>query len=161
MSQSRDVQGAHHAAARAVRRVRRKALLRGALTAVFGVSGVIHLAAPAVYRPIMPPWLPAPDALIAISGVCELLGALGLLAPGGGPTLLRRVTRYGLVALLFAVFPANVQMALNGFDQGASPLVLTLEVARLPLQAALVLLVLAATSTEAYPAQTPSPVTAE
>jgi uncharacterized membrane protein len=79
--------------------------------------------------------------------------------PGGG--LPRRVTRYGLVALLFAVFPANVQMALNGFDQHAAPLALTLEVARLPLQAALVLLVLAATSTEAYPAQTPSPVTAE
>ena len=124
--------------------MRRATMLRGALAAVFGVSGVIHLAAPQVYQPIMPPWLPAPLALIYISGVCELLGALGLLAAPRGP-LVRRATRYGLVALLYAVFPANVQMALNGFAQHASPLALALELARLPLQGVLIVLVLSAT----------------
>lgn len=124
----------------ALRRDSRRAIERAALVAIFGVSGIVHLAAPRVYGPIMPPWLPAPLALISLSGVCELLGAAGLLllrAP-----LVRRLTRVGLVALLFAVFPANAQMALNGLTQGAPPLVLALEIARLPLQWVLIMLVL-------------------
>lgn len=129
--------------------MRRVLVLRAGLALVFGVSGVVHLAAPGVYRPIMPPWLPAPSALIAVSGACELLGAAGLLAllaPSALPLPAVRVaTRYGLVALLFAVFPANVQMALDGFTQGAPPLVLALEVARLPLQWVLIMAVRAAT----------------
>jgi uncharacterized membrane protein len=129
--------------------MRQKMLLSGALAVVFGVSGVVHLVAPGVYRPIMPQWLPAPLALIYISGVCELLGALGLLAPRVAPV--RGLTRYGLVALLFAVFPANVQMAFNGFTQGASPLALSLEVARLPLQWVLIMAVLAATEAPRLP----------
>jgi uncharacterized membrane protein len=45
------------------------------------------------------------------------------------------------IALLVAVFPANIQMAINGFTSGASPLVLALLLARLPLQPALIWLV--------------------
>jgi uncharacterized membrane protein len=113
--------------------MRRKALLRGALATLFVVSGAIHLAAPSVYLPIMPPRLPKPLALIYISGVCEIAGGIGLLL-----VPVRRVASVGLIALLVAVFPANLQMTRDGFARGASPLARGLLLARLPLQPALI-----------------------
>jgi uncharacterized membrane protein len=53
----------------------------------------------------MPPYLPAPDVLIAISGVAEILGGVGLLVPK-----VRAAAGVGLVVLLLAVLPANVEM---------------------------------------------------
>ena len=55
----------------------------------------------------MPPQLPQPLLLVYLSGVFELLGGLGLL-----PARTRRLAGWGLLALLVAVFPANVYMAL-------------------------------------------------
>ena len=106
------------------------------LAALFIASGIVHLVRPSVYLPIMPPYLPYPSGLILVSGVAEIAGGIGLLFP---PT--RRVARYGLIALLIAVFPANIQMAINGFTNGDSPLILTLLLARLPLQPLLIWLV--------------------
>lgn len=54
----------------------------------------------------MPPFLPWPGALVAISGVAEILGAIGLLLPP-----LQRPAAYGLAVLLVAIFPANIYMA--------------------------------------------------
>src|SRR5947209_8635022 len=85
--------------------------LRAALATFFVVSGLVHLIRPSVYVPIMPSYLPYPSELILVSGIAELAGGIGLLYP---PT--RRVARYGLIALLVAVFPANIQMAVNGFS---------------------------------------------
>jgi uncharacterized membrane protein len=116
--------------------VRRGRLLRGALAALFVASGAIHLIRPSLYLSIMPPYLPYPLALILVSGVAEIAGGAGLLFK---PT--RRVARDGLIALLVAVFPANIQMAVNRFASGASPLILALLLARLPLQPLLIWLV--------------------
>jgi uncharacterized membrane protein len=116
--------------------MRRGGWLRAALSALFIGSGLIHLIRPDVYLPIMPPYLPYPSTLILVSGVAEIAGGAGLLFP---PT--RRVARYGLIALLVAVFPANIQMAINGFASGAPPFVLALLLARLPLQPLLIWLV--------------------
>ena len=55
---------------------------------------------------VVPPWLPAPALLVQISGCCGILGGAGMLIPR-----LRRPAGIGLIALLVAVFPANVQMA--------------------------------------------------
>jgi uncharacterized membrane protein len=106
------------------------------LAALFIASGLAHLVHPRVYLPMMPPYLPYPSELILVSGIAEIAGGIGLLFP---PT--RRAARYGLIALLIAVFPANIQMAVNGFTNGDSPLILTLLLARLPLQALLIWLV--------------------
>ncbi len=76
------------------------------LALLFLGSGVVHLVAPQAYLRIMPPYLPAPHALVAISGLAELLGGLGLLLPAT-----RRIAAWGLVALLLAVWPANIYMA--------------------------------------------------
>lgn len=79
---------------------------RTLLALLFLGSGVVHLVAPQAYLRIMPPYLPAPHALVAISGLAELLGGLGLLLPAT-----RRIAAWGLVALLLAVWPANIYMA--------------------------------------------------
>ena len=121
-------------------------LLVAALAALFIVAGAVHLIAPAIYLPIMPPALPYKPALILISGVAEIAGGIGLLLPR-----LRRAAAWGLIALLVAVFPANVQMALNGFASGAAPWALALLLLRLPLQPILIWLVYRAAKPQAQP----------
>ncbi len=103
------------------------------IAAIFIVGGVLHLVKPAYYVRIMPPWLPAPMALVLISGVFEILGGVGVLVP-----TTRVVAGWGLIALLIAIFPANVQMLLNARAAHASSLWMTGLIARLPLQAALI-----------------------
>ena len=78
---------------------------------LFGVAGAAHFVRPAVFVRIVPPYLPAPRTLVYVSGVAELLGAVGLLVPG-----LRMYAGWGLILLLLAVFPANVHMALHPSD---------------------------------------------
>ncbi len=82
-------------------------LSRYALALLFVGAGLLHFLRPATYLAIMPPQLPQPLLLVYLSGVAELLGGLGLL-----PARTRRLAGWGLLALLVAVFPANVYMAL-------------------------------------------------
>jgi uncharacterized membrane protein len=83
----------------------RRDRLRVLLAFGFIAAGLLHLISPQLYRPIMPAYLPAHDLLIAISGFAEIAGGIGLLVPG-----LRRFAGWGLLLLLLAVFPANVEM---------------------------------------------------
>ncbi len=94
----------------------------------FVIAGVNHFWSPAIYLGMMPRWLPWPAALNVISGGAEILGGIGLLIPRT-----RRAAGWGLIALLIAVFPANVHVALQGEMPGTSfaPWVLW---ARLPFQ---------------------------
>ena len=107
---------------------RTRVVARGVLAVFFVVAGANHFRAPGVYLGMMPPWLPWPEAMNAISGAAEILGGLGLLVPRA-----RRFAGWGLVALLVAVFPANLHVALAGRMPGFgfSPLTLWL---RLPFQ---------------------------
>lgn len=83
--------------------------------AVFVVAGLLHFLRPGMYEGIMPPWLPAHRALVLWSGAAEIAGGLGLL---WHPT--RKAAGAGLVLLLIAVFPANVQMLLNAHADGTA-----------------------------------------
>jgi uncharacterized membrane protein len=78
-----------------------------ALGAFFIAAGVNHFVMPRTYQQIVPPRLrgEAPG-LVALSGVAEVLGGAGVLL---APT--RRAAGVGLIALLAAVFPANLYMA--------------------------------------------------
>jgi uncharacterized membrane protein len=96
-------------------------------------AGVMHFVSPRVFIRIVPRWLPAPAALVAISGACEILGGLGLLVPST-----RRWAAWGLVVLFVAVFPANVNMAAHRLPFGKVPVPDWALWARLPLQAVLV-----------------------
>lgn len=74
----------------------------------FVLAGANHFINPGFYMRIMPPVLPLPLLLVYLSGALEI--ALGLLL------LIPKYSRYaafGLIALLVAVFPANIYMALN------------------------------------------------
>ena len=84
--------------------IQRVALFTAAL--LFTSAGVAHFVNPDFYVRIVPPYLPAALALVYVSGVCEILGGVGLLVR---PT--RRWAAYALIALLVAVFPANLHMA--------------------------------------------------
>ena len=75
------------------------------MAALFIGAGVLHFLYPAPYLRIMPPALPAPQQLVLFSGVAEVAGGLGLLVPAT-----RRWAAWGLLALLLAVFPANIYM---------------------------------------------------
>jgi len=80
---------------------------------MFIFAGYYHFKNPYMYLEIMPDYLPFPEFLVSFSGVCEIAGGIGLLIPR-----LRRFASYGLIALLVAVFPANVNMAVNSIDFG-------------------------------------------
>ena len=103
------------------------------IASIFVVAGIAHFMVPTLYVGIMPPWLPAPRALVMTSGAFEILGGVCVLVPST-----RVAAAWGLVALLFAVFPANVQMLLNARAANASLLWQAALLVRLPLQAVLV-----------------------
>ena len=81
---------------------------RALLGLLFIVAGALHFVFTPMYMKIMPPYLPSPRLLVELSGVCEMLGGFGLFVP-----LTRRAAAWGLVALLVAVMPANIQMAMD------------------------------------------------
>ncbi|HEY0191446.1 MAG TPA: DoxX family membrane protein [Kofleriaceae bacterium] len=110
-----------------------RSILRWVLTVVMVGAGVLHFVSPASYVRIMPPQLPAPLALVYISGVAEIAGGLGLIL---GAT--RRLAAWGLIALFIAVFPANVHMALEHLPLGDHPTPQWALWARLPLQVVLI-----------------------
>jgi len=103
-----------------------------ALAALFLVNGVVHLVRPEFYAPIVPHQLPEPLTIVRLSGIAELVCAAGLLTG-------RRWAGPASALLLLAVFPANVQHAINvvGDPRSASWSVAAV-VARLPLQVPLV-----------------------
>jgi uncharacterized membrane protein len=109
-----------------------KLVLRYLLSAFFIAAGLNHFRSPDVYVSMIPPWLPMPYALTVISGVCEVAGGIGVLVPS-----LRIAAGWGLIALLVAVFPANLHVALMGRMPGFSFSPVTLWL-RLPFQAVLV-----------------------
>jgi uncharacterized membrane protein len=80
---------------------------RWSLAAFFIGAGVNHFVIPRTYEQIVPPALKGnAKLLVQVSGVAEVAGGLGVLLPGT-----RRLSGLGLIALLAAVFPANVYMA--------------------------------------------------
>ena len=81
---------------------------RRALAAFFIGSGVNHFVIPGVYKRIVPPGWGDPEMLVRVSGVAEVAGGVGVLLPQT-----RRLAGFGLIALLVAVFPANIHMARN------------------------------------------------
>ncbi|MEZ4265538.1 MAG: DoxX family membrane protein [Myxococcota bacterium] len=103
--------------------------LRWVLTVAMIAIGVGHFVDPAPFVTIVPPFLPAPLALVYISGVFEILGGLGLILPAT-----RRAAGFGLVALFIAVFPANIYMAVADVPMNGQHLHPVALWGRLPLQ---------------------------
>jgi uncharacterized membrane protein len=81
---------------------------RYAIAALFVGAGIAHFTHEAFFLRIVPPVLPNPRLLVQVSGLAEIAGGIGVLVPA-----LRRAAGLGLIALLVAVFPANLYMALE------------------------------------------------
>ncbi len=102
------------------------------LATIFTGSGLLHLVRPDLFLPLIPRGLPAPELIVSVSGLAELACAAGLVSrrPWAGPVS---------AALLVAIFPGNVQFAL---DQSASavadPRLVAAAWLRLPLQLPLI-----------------------
>lgn len=108
-------------------------IMRWLLTGFFVVAGANHFVYPDAYRAMMPGALPEPELLVLISGVAEIAGGLGLTLPAT-----RRLAAWGLIALLIAVFPANINMAIHRIPLGSRRLPDWALWGRLPLQIALI-----------------------
>jgi uncharacterized membrane protein len=87
-------------------------LLKQFLKYLFGLmfilAGANHFIKPEFYLPMMPPYIPAHELMVILSGIAEMILGLLLLVPK-----VSRLAAWGLVALLIAVFPANLHMALH------------------------------------------------
>jgi uncharacterized membrane protein len=101
------------------------------LAAVFFIgAGLNHFRSMGFYERIIPPGFPSPHALVIISAIAEVAGGLGLLIRP-----LRRAAGWGLIALLIAVFPANLYMTMEPSKFADLHLPAWTFWARLPLQA--------------------------
>lgn len=114
----------HGGPAMGTRRTTRGQRITGGL---FIAAGINHFVVPRAYRAIVPPGFGDPTRVVAISGVAEVAGGVGVLLPRT-----RRLSGLGLIALLLAVFPANLHMARNSERFGRIPRWALY--ARLPLQ---------------------------
>lgn len=111
-----------------------KTLSLWAMAAFYAAAGTNHFLNPDFYLPIMPPYLPWHAELVFVSGVAELGVALGLLIPRT-----RVAAAWATIALLIAVFPANLHMALADVPVGDPPQSAgVLRWLRLPLQLVLI-----------------------
>lgn len=119
-----------------LRRLRRPLLY--VMGVLYAVAGVLHFVVPELYVQIVPPMLPAGLALVYLSGLAEIAVGVGVLLPRT-----RQYAAWATIALLVAIFPANVYMAtagvaIEGAPGGGDPSALV-RWGRLPLQGVLVL----------------------
>ena len=91
--------------------------------------GILHFVRPSGFVKIVPGWLPAPLLLVYVSGLFEMAGGLGLLV-----ARFHRAAAWGLIALYVAVFPANINMAVNDIQPEGGHIPEALLWLRLPFQ---------------------------
>jgi uncharacterized membrane protein len=126
-----------------------RAGLRWLLALFYGAAGYFHLANPAPFLAIMPPWVPAPGPVVALTGIAELAGALGLLQPWSAP--LRHAAGWGLAAYALCVWPANFQHMLLDQARADGGLGLGYHLPRLAAQPLLIWLALWASAATDWP----------
>ena len=86
-----------------------RAPMRWLLATFYMVAGCIHLLHPDAFLPIVPDWVPFSRAVVLVTGVCEIAGAVGLIT-----TRFRRIAGVMLAVYAVCVFPANIKHALEG-----------------------------------------------
>jgi uncharacterized membrane protein len=108
-----------------------KAVVRVLFAAFFVIAGVTHFTNREFFVSIVPPYLPWPEMLVYVSGVAEIVLGVLLLVPAT-----TRIAAWGMIALLIAVFPANIHMAMNPELYPGTPF--TALLLRLPVQGVMV-----------------------
>jgi uncharacterized membrane protein len=85
-----------------------KKVLKYLFGLMFILAGINHFLKPEFYLPMMPPYIPAHELMVILSGIAEIVLGVMLFIPR-----FSRLAAWGMIALLVAVFPANLHMALN------------------------------------------------
>jgi len=116
---------------RSLKKIALKKFSLYAMFAVYLFAGIYHLINTEVYMKIMPEWLGWHKQLVIISGIAEITLAILLLFKQT-----QKLAALGIIMLLIAVFPANIQMMLNYYKE-QNPM-LWLAILRLPLQLLLI-----------------------
>jgi uncharacterized membrane protein len=111
-------------------------VLRLLLALFYFLAGVAHLAQPAQFLAIMPPWVPWPEPVVALTGIAELAGALALVQPW--LPRLRQAAGWGLACYALAVWPANFQHFLLDQARGDGGAGLGYHIPRLAFQPVLI-----------------------
>lgn len=96
---------------------RAAALARWPLAAAYLVAGVLHVLRPAPFLAITPRWVPWPETVILLTGLCEAAGAVGLMLPRT-----RRLAGTMLALYALCVYPANLHHALAHVPVGGATL---------------------------------------
>src|SRR5580765_6754459 len=91
--------------ARRKRLVTYRGVARVALALFYALAGMLHLILPNPFVSIVPGWAPAPDVVVALTGLAELAGAAGMLQPWSPK--MRRAAGWGLALYALCVWPAN------------------------------------------------------
>ncbi|MCM5551650.1 hypothetical protein [Pleomorphomonas sp. NRK KF1] len=92
------------------------AAVRWGLSASLLFFGIDHLITPQRYLPMMPSLIPAPRAVVLVTGLCEIAGGLGLWPPE-----LRSAAGWALAVYFVCVFPANIKNAVGGLSVDGLP----------------------------------------
>ena len=104
------------------------------LAVLFVLTGILHFVKPKLFTNIMPDYIPYHLAMVYISGVAEIVGGLGILFEKT-----QLWAGWGLILLLIAVFPANINMAIESIEKsGYASLFSIVTILRLPLQFVLI-----------------------
>lgn len=107
----------------------KKQTFRGILSVCIIIVGITHFLVPVPFIKIVPGILPYPAAIVYISGFFEILGGIGLLIPA-----VSRAAAWGLLLLFIAVYPANINMAVNNIHLENIPDGNWFQAIRLPFQ---------------------------
>lgn len=91
--------------------------LRLLLAIFYFGAGIFHLQEPGGFLAITPSWVPHPEQVVALTGIAEIVGALGLLAPR-----FRQAAGIGLALYALCVWPANFNHAINDIALGGKHL---------------------------------------
>lgn len=81
----------------------------------------------------MPDYIPYHKLMVLATGVAEIFGGIGIMIP-----FLKTYSGWGLILLLIAVFPANIEMSLKAYQKQGLGLYTGLTILRLPLQFVLI-----------------------
>jgi len=104
------------------------------IAGLFLITGTLHFLKPKFFTGIMPDYIPYHLAMVYISGAAEIVGGLGILFENT-----QSWAGWGLILLLIAVFPANINMTVESIQKsGYTSLFSMATIARLPLQFALI-----------------------
>lgn len=108
-----------------------KEILLYAMSVAYVFAGIMHFVFPKPYLKMMPKWIPWHHTLVYLSGVCEMIFGFLLI-----PEVTRPIGAWLIIAMLVAIFPANIQMMLNFRRRKSKYFWLT--VLRLPFQPLLI-----------------------